>query len=638
MPEISKNNDSYNNHKSPIKQSPNTPFISNSSNLNNYKNNKPNLYIEKFSLYYENDSYFKKLLLLLQSKINKDNGITYYTFAQKLKLHEDRNDNTITLNSFYSSLRDINISFRLNDLTDLFNYIKKSNSNSNSIPTEKILKLIQGELNQKRKNIIENSFSLIDKDKIGRVPLDIIKNIYNCKLHPDVYIGLKQEEDILKEFYYTFDIYCSIYNVKEYINSGEFLEYYSGISPSIVDDNYFEDILNGVWNNNIKRSKNINSLINDNLIVNKNYSEKYRKVLMENKINSNINYYLNNRYVNSPNKNIYQFIDNKSNENMIKNKREYTNFLSPYKEIPKENENIQGKITPYYHPLKTPLYKGVKMFRSLRHNPITNEFIMNKEKPIDEYYESSSLKNNNKYNNHDYKIHIKNEKEKPIKELEQFREIIISRGQKGIFIFQKILCLYDKEKKYEINYNKFNEILEIFNINMSKNYINNIFEYFDKENKGIINYDNLINELIGNISIQREILIKNLFDSFNKDKNNKISLNDLKKRFKAINHPNIKYKTEREIYYDFVESIDIFKNYKSKYDYNDGLFDYQEFFDYYREISMSIKEDKDFENLLNNCWDVTRQNIYKNEENNKLNSLKDNNLRIQAANQILNNN
>lgn len=120
-----------NNCESPIKQSPNTPFI-NSYNLktNNNKNHNSNfnrikyLSIDNYSLSYENDSYFKKLLSLLQSKINKDNGVTYYTFVQKIKLNENKYDKTITLNSFYSSLRDINISFRLNDLTDLFNYIE----------------------------------------------------------------------------------------------------------------------------------------------------------------------------------------------------------------------------------------------------------------------------------------------------------------------------------------------------------------------------------------------------------------------------------------------------------------------------------------------------------------------------------
>ena len=54
----------------------------------------------------------------------------------------------------------------------------------------------------------------------------IIKNLYNYKLHPDVYVGFKQEEDIYKEFSYTIDTYCDLYNVKEYITQDQFIEYF----------------------------------------------------------------------------------------------------------------------------------------------------------------------------------------------------------------------------------------------------------------------------------------------------------------------------------------------------------------------------------------------------------------------------
>ena len=183
----------------------------------------------------------------------------------------------------------------------------------------------------------------------------------------------------------------------------------------------------------------------------------------------------------------------------------------------------------------------------------------------------------------------------------------------------------------------------MFNIIMNKNSINNIFEYFDKEKKGVIKYDNLINELIGNFNINREMIIKNVFDSFSKDTNNKISIKNLKQRFKACNHPDVinQKKTEREIYYDFIESIDIFKNYRLHLEgqnYYDDSLSYQEFLEYYKEISMSIKDDKLFEEILFNCWNITKEkSVYNNEENNKINSYEESNLRINTANQILNN-
>ena len=625
------------------KQSPNTPFIGysnnnvkNNSNTNDNSNNK-------LSVENKNDSHFKKLLLLLQSKINIENGVTYYTFVEKIKSYENNVDNTINLNSFYSVLRDFNIPLALNDLTDFFRYIDKSNSNK--VPTDLILELIRGKLSEKRKNSIKYIYSLIDRDKMGRISIDLLKSLYNCKLHPDVYIGFKQEEDIYKEFCYTFDIYCSLYNINKYITCDQFVEYYWGISASIIDDNYFDDILSGVWNKNIKINKNINLIINENLNMHRNYDENYRKELMGNRINNNNNNYLNFNH----------------NSNLARNKSQSNYDISNLPPI-KENVINSNRVTPYYHPSKTPLYKGVKMFRSLRHNPITNEFIMSKDTTNNAYLESSyDNNNNNNYNNlysqkrnnininshNNYQISNinhnvnNNNNNKPEKELDELKNSIVNRGQKGIFIFQKLLNLYDKNRSREISYNKFNELLEIFNISMNKQNINSIFQYYDNGKKGIIKYNDLICDLIGNINQNRELIIKNVYNNFIRGEGSIISLNDLKQKFKGYNHPDVKsgIKSEIEVYYDFLEMIDIFKNYKNNVNLeNNDIITYEDFLDFYKEISLSIKDDKVFEDLLFHCWNNNKdKNIYENERSGGLNHLKDNNLRIRIANQILNN-
>ena len=648
--EISKNNNNSNNNspKNNIKikqyydmvqkqQAPNTPFSIYSnvkSNNNNMEENKNNLSVQNYSFSFEKDSYFHKLLLLLRSKINIDNGITYYTFAEKLKACENYRPG-IDLISFYSSLRDINITFRLSDLTDLFNFI--DNSKKDSVPSEDILRLIRGNLNNKRKNIIEFSYSLIDKDNRGRVPISILKSLYNYKLHPDVYVGVKPEEDIYKEFTYTFDLFCRLYNIYDYITLEQFTNYYWGISASIIDDNYFEDILNGVWNKKYKTNKNINAIINENLNINKNSNDNYKKELIGNKIFTKNNYFLNNRYVNSPDINLMDYNNNSNSTN--NNKSQQNNFVSPYTPIPKENENNHERVTPYYHPQKTPLYKGVKTYRCLRHNPITNQYIMSIETPINEYYDSPLKRYyNNRMNYEEHKIN------KPIPELNKFKQKIMARGPKGIFIFQKLLCLYDKDKIGQISFTNFNELVEMFILYMTKQSIYLIFEYFDKTQNGFIKYDDLIKELVGNINYYRESLIKKLYE---KHKNNDgvILINELKQSFKAFNHPYVRTnkKTEQEVYNDFIECIDIFKNYKSHingYGPNvNEILNYLEFLELFKEISMSIRDDNLFEEYLINCWDIDKDNdaynIYK---NNELTSLQENNLRIRTANQILNNN
>jgi hypothetical protein len=53
---------------------------------------------------------------------------------------------------------------------------------------------------------------------------------------------------------------------------------------------------------------------------------------------------------------------------------------------------------------------------------------------------------------------------------------------------------------------------------------------------------------------------------------------------------------------------------------------------------MNIKDDKLFEEILFNCWNISKEkNVYKDEENNKINTYNKDNLRINTANQILNN-
>ena len=555
------------------------------------------LSVQNYALFFENDKKYKKLLEALKNKININNGITYYTFMKELKYYQNKNDETINLNNMHFILRKLGIDFKYNDLIELFKSIDKTNSDK--IKIKELLTLIRGNINIKRKTSIENVFKNIDKNKLGKVNIEEIKSLYNCKLHPDVYVGFKKEEDIYKEFCYTFDIFCDFYGITDYINCGEFIEYYNGISASIFDDNYFDDIINGVWGNDIERSNKSGSIINNDLYINKNYNKVFRNELIDNKINSKNNYILNNRYSNNPSDNKLSF-NSISPPKILREKNEEekqnSNNISSLTPMPKIPENKFEKISSYNAKIKTPFYKSNKVLKNVRHNPITNEFVINKI---------------NKQNNLGMKTPYKHNN---LNNLEKMKSIIISRGQKGIFNFQKLFCLYDKEKTGQISYIKFIELCEIFNINLERKNLKEIFDSYDKEKIGLIRYDELIQDLIRNISINRVMQIKNLYNDFPKDKYGNTFINDLRKRFKANNHPLVKegIKSEQEIYFEFLECVHIFKNYRSNINklYNLDILNYGGFLDFFKEISFSVKEDILFESILFNCF------MKNNEDNN----------------------
>ena len=549
------------------------------------------LSIQNYSLFFENEKKYKKLLEALKSKININNGITYYTLMKELKFYQNQKDKTININNMHLVLRNLGVDFKYYDLIELFKSLEKTNPDK--IKIKALLALIRGNINIKRKTSIENVFKINDINKIGKLNIEEIKALYNCQMHPDVYLGFKKKEEIYKEFCYTFDIFCDFYGINDYINCEEFIEYYKGISASVLDDNYFDDIINGVWGLNIVRSNNVGS-------INKNYNKIERNEfnLIGNKINSKNNYILNNRYVNNPDDNKFTYNSYINPPKILREQEEVKqnpNNISSLTPMPKIPESKFEKINPYSTPIKTPLYKSNKFLRNIRHNPIINEYVINRSNNKQNYFGKKTP----------YKFSSSNN-------FERLKEIIISRGQKGIFNFQKLFCLYDKEKTGQISYIKFIELCEIFNINLERKNLKEIFDSYDKEKIGLIRYDELIQDLIRNININRVVLIKNLFNDFPKDKYGNIFINDLRKRFKANNHPFVKegIKSEQEIYFEFLECLNIFKTFRSNIHklYNMDILNYGGFLDFFKEISLSIKEDILFEAILFNCFAKSSEN------------------------------
>ena len=74
-------------------------------------------------------------------------------------------------------------------------------------------------------------------------------------------MGKKRESEIYEEFIHIFDIYTTYKEKLNTITFEDFIEYYSGISASIYNEDFFFDMMNGILYNiinchNIERSNN----------------------------------------------------------------------------------------------------------------------------------------------------------------------------------------------------------------------------------------------------------------------------------------------------------------------------------------------------------------------------------------------
>ena len=553
----------------------------------------------------KNINYFKNLVNILRSKINTNNGITYYSFAHHLKSNEDKSTKTTSLETLISTLELLQININTDDVINFFACLDYEQTGK--VLTEEILRIILGEISENRKIAIITKFSEMDKDKTGYLPIKFLKNVFNAKFHPDCFLKQKPENEVFDEFMFTFEVFCFLKNIspEKNISYRDFVEYYIPISSSIQDDNYFNDILLGSWNiDEEKHNKKITNEINMN--------------------NPNANQ-LNNEISNNN-----MIIQNNQNNNIQIEQR--NNFQISQNQNPNANQIFKNS---YY----TPPFSPDKKLGKIRYNPITNEFTTSpkyQQRDINLNPNIDTINNNAFYNiKNNNNVNTINTQELP--SIKKLRNLLANRGMKSIFIIQRMLYIYDKNQSGEIPFEKLCDIFEIYNINIAREEIFEFFEFLDKEHKGLIKYNDLIMILINNVNENRIILIQNLFDKLRKGKEY-ILLNDIKKYFNPDKYPDVleQKKTSDEIAFDFIDSLEIFKEYninlKNESIIN-GIMTYNDFENYFKEISLSINDDKIFDYIINFCWEVDdRLNNYGNK-----NGYQNDNVRIRTGQQIINN-
>jgi Ca2+-binding EF-hand superfamily protein len=316
--------------------------------------------------------------------------------------------------------------------------------------------------------------------------------------------------------------------------------------------------------------------------------------------------------------------------------------------------------TPFGNSLRSP--EGIKVFHNKKiYNPITDEYTdiisNNNNNNTTNSTTQNSFNNNNQTNNNE--INNSNQNSNNInntnnnsntENLEQLRNLLMSRGSKSIFTFQRMLSIYDRNHSGQISLDDFITIFQTYNLNFTVPEIQKIFQIFDINQTGMINYDILLSNLIGQMNERRLAIVKKVFDSFNKNENGEVLMNEIKQKFNSSRHPDVvkEKKNKEEIYGEFLDKLEIFREYNDnlKSSYSNTM-SFNDFVMFYNEISMNIKDDNLFEYLMNNCWDLDKLsfNNINNNSNwnnncnnnyNRNNNNYDRNIRARTGKQIMN--
>jgi len=163
------------------------------------------------------------------------------------KIMDDNRSGTLDLQEFAKGCAESRLNFTDIDVQVLFKAFDRNGDGT--IDYDEFLKVVKGPIGLKRVNLIKKAYAILDRDGSGSVDYNDICDTYNAKKHPAVLEGRKTERQILEEFLATFEMALS--GVADgVVTLEEFIEYYTSVSASIDNDDYFEQMMNSSWNIN----------------------------------------------------------------------------------------------------------------------------------------------------------------------------------------------------------------------------------------------------------------------------------------------------------------------------------------------------------------------------------------------------
>ena len=192
--------------------------------------------------------------------------------------------------------------------------------------------------------------------------------------------------------------------------------------------------------------------------------------------------------------------------------------------------------------------------------------------------------------------------ERASESLKKFKKEVLSRGNGGIISLGTQFKAFDANNSKTLDYEEFTNALKEYKIELDDDEILKIFNQFDENGDGIIEYEEFIKELRGPLNAKRKAVVTQAFNKLDIDKSGFIDMNEIKHSYSAKNHPDVRQgkRTEEDVYTEFMETFQ--SNHLLKTGPRLKRITYEEFLDYYNNISMSIKDDDQFVFLIQNAW------------------------------------
>jgi Ca2+-binding EF-hand superfamily protein len=116
----------------------------------------------------------------------------------------------------------------------------------------------------------------------------------------------------------------------------------------------------------------------------------------------------------------------------------------------------------------------------------------------------------------------------------------------------------DDNNSKSLDMDEFTKAMSDYRITSDPEDVAKIFRQFDRDGNGEINYDEFLRSIVGRMNDKRKMIVTLAFKKFDSDSNGSINIEDLKGKYNAKNHPDVKMgkKSEEDVLYEFLDTFE----------------------------------------------------------------------------------
>lgn len=127
---------------------------------------------------------------------------------------------------------------------------------------------------------------------------------------------------------------------------------------------------------------------------------------------------------------------------------------------------------------------------------------------------------------------------------------------------QRVFKIIDDDNSKSLDKQEFKKAVQDFRVEIPQEHINTIFNAFDINRDGTIDYDEFVRIIRGDLTPNRLALVKKAYNKLDKDGSGIVDIEDIKDVYNTSKHPDFisGKKTKDQILVEFLETFEMHHN------------------------------------------------------------------------------